>query len=67
MKDVCMMLRIPSKVYEMLSIDENLETRGESFYNSRLPGLVEELRGAGILQARASCMARSGAAAWRGR
>jgi len=38
------------QVYEMLSIDENLETRGESFYNSRLPGLVEELRGAGILQ-----------------
>jgi len=39
-----------NKVYELLAIDARLETRGESAYNSRLAGVIDELRAAGMLE-----------------
>ena len=39
-----------NKVYELLSVDERLNTRGESFYNSRLPGVIDGLKDSGLLE-----------------
>ena len=39
-----------SKVYEVLNIDERLETRGESFYNGFLPGVIESLGENGLIE-----------------
>ena len=54
-----------NKVYELLSVDARLETRGESFYNSRLPGVIDSLREAGMLEESggAQCVFLDGACA----
>ncbi|EOD23606.1 hypothetical protein EMIHUDRAFT_430396 [Emiliania huxleyi CCMP1516] len=39
-----------SKVYSALRVDERLVTRGESFYNPRLPSVLEDLEAGGLLQ-----------------
>jgi len=39
-----------NQVYELLGIDERLETRGESFYNAMLPDVIEKLRETSLLQ-----------------
>ena len=38
-----------NQVYATLNIDERLETRGESFYNPRLPAVLETLEESGLL------------------
>jgi arginyl-tRNA synthetase len=37
-------------VYETLAVDPRLETRGESYYNAQLPGVLASLREAGLLR-----------------
>jgi len=39
-----------NRVYELLHVDERLETRGESFYNPMLPDVLEKLRAASLLE-----------------
>ena len=38
------------EVYSLLDVDERLQTRGESFYNPRLPKVIETLEAASLLQ-----------------
>ena len=38
-----------TQVYQLLSVDGRLQTRGESFYNGRLAGTVDALRASGLL------------------
>jgi arginyl-tRNA synthetase len=39
-----------NRVYELLSVDSRLQTRGESFYNPYLNGVIDTLRSAGMLE-----------------
>lgn len=41
-------MRHAQEVYDLLGIDERLITRGESFYNDLLPGVVQDLLDRGI-------------------
>ena len=39
-----------NRIYELLGVDERLEVRGESFYNSQLPGVLDALRDTSMLE-----------------